>query len=227
MDPSVATDERSAAGSVNIAAASWPPPTADNGSGAGASAADVDVDATVDSIVHELGEALRSQDAAGGSDAALRRLFVDGGNCYWRDHAALSWDLRTLKGADKIAAFLRSSPLRASLSFEVDRSSEFRKPHQANLDCDGGRQGHRVLRHICHERRGRPRGFPSRARCRGRGRAGVEDLDGLPVAAGAGGTPGAGRTPPAARTRPENGAGPARRGRRFRGGGRPGRVNYR
>jgi hypothetical protein len=64
-------------------------------------------------------------------------LFLENG--YWRDHLALSWDLRTLKGREKIVEYLDSSHPR--ISVEIDRSSAFRRPQIAALDGIGEPQG--------------------------------------------------------------------------------------
>jgi hypothetical protein len=55
----------------------------------------------------------------------IASLFIDG-ECYWRDHLALSWDLRTIKGKEEVAAFLQSNS--NLIQIAVDTTTERRKP---------------------------------------------------------------------------------------------------
>lgn len=85
----------------------------------------VDVDKISSRLVDGLNNALRAHDAQ-----ALGSLFHE--NSYWRDHLCLSWDLRTLKGREKIVAFATSSTTLQSV--DIDRTSQFRAPKQGPID---------------------------------------------------------------------------------------------
>src|SRR5947209_17140148 len=50
--------------------------------------------------------------------AALKALFH--ADSYWRDVLALTWDIRTIKGADAIAAELKTHVGAAATAFKVD-----------------------------------------------------------------------------------------------------------
>lgn len=73
----------------------------------------------------------------------LSNLFIEG--CYWRDHLALSWDLHTFKGTQKISETLHSLdksnngiPLK---SVSIDDSNTFRSPKVVPLDGTGTLKG--------------------------------------------------------------------------------------
>ncbi|CAK7274517.1 hypothetical protein SEPCBS119000_006212 [Sporothrix epigloea] len=70
--------------------------------------------------------------------SSLGALFSPCGQ--WRDHLAVSWDFRTVKGPDKIAAFLASSAQAGHqqlTSFAVDTSKPQYAPLQSSLDVFG------------------------------------------------------------------------------------------
>lgn len=113
------SSQRVEPGSVNIAPCPWPASTAGES---------VDVTAVATGIVANFNHAL-----ANGDYGALVDLFVEDG--YWRDHAALSFDLRTLHGRDKIRAFLEKQCHLTSV--ELDASSDFRKPNLTNFNPTG------------------------------------------------------------------------------------------
>lgn len=69
--------------------------------------------------------------------SALANLFIENG--YWRDHLALSWDLRTLHGRDQIKGFLNEGARITKI--DIDTSSEFRAPHFGAIDGFGDVQG--------------------------------------------------------------------------------------
>lgn len=123
MSPSVLTQsavdlpssQRCEPGSINIEVAKWPDKATDG---------PVDAYGTAKEIILTLNSYLGkapSKEAAEG----VASLFSDG-ECYWRDHLALSWDLRTLKGKDSIIEFLQDNSNLTKAS--VDASSEWRKP---------------------------------------------------------------------------------------------------
>ncbi|KAF6788752.1 flavin-binding monooxygenase-like protein [Colletotrichum sojae] len=110
-------NERIEPGSVNLQARPYPPSVRSKSVDAAKAAAEV---------TNAFNSALRSRNYRN-----LAGLFVSDG--YWRDHLCLSWDLRTLKGRDKIEKFLSS---RCRLTeVRVDSSSEYRAPHLAALDA--------------------------------------------------------------------------------------------
>ena len=115
--------DRVEAGSVNIPVAKWPK---------SAKSTPTDPNAIVTKIVDEFNSSLRNGDI----DAASR-LFLESG--YWRDHLGLSWDFRTIRGRDKIHAFLEQSG--KSTKLEIDHSSEYRSPKYAALDAVGDVMG--------------------------------------------------------------------------------------
>lgn len=62
---------------------------------------------------------------------------------FWRDHLALAFSLRTLKGRERIRAYLAGLPARAlkGLRLEVDASSPFRAPQVAGFRPAGDVRG--------------------------------------------------------------------------------------
>ncbi|RCI16774.1 hypothetical protein L249_1718 [Ophiocordyceps polyrhachis-furcata BCC 54312] len=70
---------------------------------------------------------------------AAANLFTDQG--FWRDHLALSWRFRTLKGRDGICKFLEECAKSRDgfriKSFSLDSGSPSRKPHVAPVDAVG------------------------------------------------------------------------------------------
>lgn len=114
LTATVPSSQRCEPGSINIPIARWPKAAADGPLDALAVAEDV-----VSKFNTHLSKA-PSKEAAEG----IASLFMD--ECYWRDHLALSWHLRTLKTRAKIAAFLQSN---ANLTHvAVDNSTALRAP---------------------------------------------------------------------------------------------------
>ncbi|KAJ5759075.1 hypothetical protein N7520_006231 [Penicillium odoratum] len=64
---------------------------------------------------------------------ALASLFID--NSYWRDHLCLSWEFRTLKGAEALSKFVTKSA--SAIKFDIDYSSPFTAPHNGPIDAFG------------------------------------------------------------------------------------------
>ncbi|CCC12728.1 hypothetical protein SMACR_05687 [Sordaria macrospora] len=62
---------------------------------------------------------------------------------FWRDHLALTWKLRTLKGKDKIRNFLQTEAhvKEVPLQIQVDESHPFRKPQVAGFAPVDGLKG--------------------------------------------------------------------------------------
>lgn len=136
MSPSVLTQsaaaplssQRCEPGSINLKVARWPSKAADGV---------VDAYGTAKEIILTLNSLLGkapSREAAEG----VASLFGDG-ECYWRDHLALSWDLRTLKGKESIVEFLQDNSNLIKVS--VDASSEWRKPKFAPLNPEQTSKG--------------------------------------------------------------------------------------
>lgn len=115
--------DRCVPGSVNIPLAKWPK-TAESTS--------APPDEVANQIVDTINTALQREDTR-----AIADLFLKDG--YWRDHLALSWDMHTLKGGDKIAAFLaQQCPL---TKLEIDRSTAYRSPQLGAFDGTGDVKG--------------------------------------------------------------------------------------
>lgn len=105
-----------APGSVNIPRAKWP-----------VTARDTSIDAAVvaSQVIDSLNQSLAKNNIEG-----IQKLFC--GEGYWRDHLALTWDLRTMKGSDRIASFLEKG--HSLLRVEIDASSPERAPKVTALD---------------------------------------------------------------------------------------------
>ncbi|RMZ76991.1 hypothetical protein DV738_g4629, partial [Chaetothyriales sp. CBS 135597] len=73
-----------------------------------------------------------------GDTEAVAYFFLE--DSYWRDHLALSFDFRTLRGRTKINSFLAEQGLWLE-SIETDKSSEYRKAHVAPFDGIGKHKG--------------------------------------------------------------------------------------
>ncbi|KAK2596385.1 hypothetical protein N8I77_013277 [Diaporthe amygdali] len=136
MSPSVLTQsavplpssQRCEPGSVNLNIAQWPKRAVDG---------PVDAFGTAKEVVLTLNSYLGkapSKEAAQG----VASLFSDG-ECYWRDHLALSWDLRTLKGKESIAEYLQDNSNLTKVA--VDASSEWRKPTLTALNPEQTSKG--------------------------------------------------------------------------------------
>lgn len=69
----------------------------------------------------------------------LSRLFLDNG--FWRDHLALTWELRTLQGPSRIYDFLNAAAKSRDRfrldKIAVDESNLVRAPKFAPVDADG------------------------------------------------------------------------------------------
>ena len=108
-------------GSVNIPLGAYP---------ASAASSDVDAVQVVQGILTKLKDAITQKDSA-----AIAKLFL-GDNSYWRDHLALTWELRTLKGSDKISNFVASSSTPFT-KLEIDTSESSRQPRFGGIDAFG------------------------------------------------------------------------------------------
>ncbi len=123
-DPTLTlSKDRCEPGSVNIPLCRWPK-TAET---------TVDPDAVASKIVDAFNSSLAKADTKGVAD-----LFLDDG--YWRDHLGASWELRTLKGRDKIATYL-SNDGSALTGIEIDKSAPNRVPQLGAFDGTGDVKG--------------------------------------------------------------------------------------
>ncbi|KAK1991009.1 FAD/NAD(P)-binding domain-containing protein [Colletotrichum falcatum] len=116
------TSERVEPGSVNLPPCAYPPSVR--------STSVVDAGEAAAGVVDAFNAALRAKDYG-----ALAQLFLPDG--YWRDHLALSWDLRTLKGRDKIRSFLVGQAACRLREVAVDASTAYRAPRLAPVDAHG------------------------------------------------------------------------------------------
>ena len=112
-------------GSVNIPLGTYP---------ATATSSDVDAAKVAQDVISRLANAISRKDSA-----AIGELFLHD-NSYWRDHLALTWQLRTLKGSDKISNFVASSKTPLT-KLEIDSSEPHRKPNLGPLDALGESKG--------------------------------------------------------------------------------------
>lgn len=142
---SVPSSQRCEPGSVNPPIAEWPQSISPG--------RPVDALAITNELISKLNAHLSeapSEEAADGVAA----LFLD--ESYWRDHLALSWDLRTLKGREKIASFLQDNSSLTEVS--VDTSTEFRSPKVTAFNPEQTSQG--ILAYVSFTTRlGRGRGL--------------------------------------------------------------------
>jgi hypothetical protein len=124
-DASIPSSERPELGSVNIPLGEYPS-TSNNAS--------VDAKGVAEDIVSRLNNALEKKDSA----AAAALFLTD--DSYLRDHLALSWEFRTIKGRSKIQSYLDESPLQLQ-SVKVDSSGGFRSPKYGAIDAWGDVNG--------------------------------------------------------------------------------------
>lgn len=136
MSPSVLTQsavappssQRCEPGSINLNVAKWPKRAADG---------PVDAYGTAKEIVLTLNSYLGKASPREAAEG-VASLF-SAGDCYWRDHLALSWDLRTLKGRESIVDFLQNNS--NLLKVSVDTSSEWRAPKLAPMNPEQTSKG--------------------------------------------------------------------------------------
>ncbi|PKX92864.1 flavin-containing monooxygenase [Aspergillus novofumigatus IBT 16806] len=93
-----------------------------------ASSTSVDAAKVASDVIDRLNNAIKQKNYKAVSD-----LFLE--DAYWRDHLALSWDYRTIKGREKIAKLLEHSARLAQI--DIDQSSPFRAPHVGPIDAFG------------------------------------------------------------------------------------------
>ena len=117
-DISIRSSERPEAGSVNIQLGEFPTSSKNNS---------VDADKVANEVVSRFNDALSKQD-----HSAIAELFSKD-NSYWRDHLALTWNLRTVKGNAAIKEYLNSSKVRLE-KIEVDKNTNYRAPKFGPID---------------------------------------------------------------------------------------------
>ncbi|KAI5866482.1 FAD/NAD(P)-binding domain-containing protein [Durotheca rogersii] len=109
---SLPSSQRRVPGSVDIPLAKWPIPSKGDISIGDASEA---ADKAVDSFNTSLSK---------GDYNAIADLFVEGG--YWRDHLAVTWDFRTVKGRTQIVSFLEGGHRLTKISIDKVQVVPFR-----------------------------------------------------------------------------------------------------
>jgi hypothetical protein len=122
---SVPSHERVEPGSVNIPLGEFP---------ATSTSDSVDSNKIAQEIMNSFNDGLSKKDYA-----SIAGLFLEE-KSYWRDHLALSWELRTIKGRNQIISYLNSSKVRLT-KVEIDSMSSFRQPHFGPIDAWGDVKG--------------------------------------------------------------------------------------
>ncbi|KAH7398588.1 hypothetical protein BKA66DRAFT_453427 [Pyrenochaeta sp. MPI-SDFR-AT-0127] len=124
-DNSIPSSERPELGSVNLPLGQYPKTSTNEA---------VDAEKVASDIFTRFNDALSKKD-----HAAIASLFFKD-TSYWRDHLALTWDLRTAKGSDSIKKYLDASKVHLT-KVEVDKSSTFRAPKFGPIDAWGDVNG--------------------------------------------------------------------------------------
>lgn len=121
--PTLPSYRRVEPGSVDIELGKFPP---------SASSLSIDPQQIAQSIIELFNQALAMNDYK-----SLVSLFLP--HSYWRDHLAVSWELRTLDSPEAIVNFLSEGCRLTKVT--IDTSSAVRKPHIANIDGYGDVKG--------------------------------------------------------------------------------------
>ncbi|KAF2844808.1 FAD/NAD(P)-binding domain-containing protein [Plenodomus tracheiphilus IPT5] len=124
-DTSIPSSERPEFGSVNIPLGEYPTTSTNS---------EVDANKVADDIVARLNDALLKRD-----NEAVATLFPEN-KSYWRDHLALTWNLRTVKGRSSIEQYLASAKVLLT-KIAVDESSAVRTPKFGPIDGWGDVNG--------------------------------------------------------------------------------------
>ncbi|KAK4182154.1 putative monooxygenase [Podospora australis] len=129
VDTPTPSAERVVPGSARVPPCPWP-------ATATTPDAEIDAPALARGVIDQINAALRDNNIK-----LIADLFTEK-NAYWRDHLALSWDLRTIKGRDEIQQFLTENDASKKLvKVELDDSSDWRKPQVANFAPAGEVKG--------------------------------------------------------------------------------------
>ena len=124
-DATIASSERPEQGSINIPLGEYPETSANSS---------VDAHKVAGDVVATFNDAVSKKD-----HTAVANLFLKD-KSYWRDHLALTWALRTVKGPDNIKNYLDSSNVQP-IHITTDSSSEFRSPKFMPIDAFGDVKG--------------------------------------------------------------------------------------
>ncbi|KAF1838033.1 FAD/NAD(P)-binding domain-containing protein [Decorospora gaudefroyi] len=124
-DPSIPSSERPEPGSVNIPFAKLPATSTNEL---------VDAHKVIQEIIARFNDGLSKHDHSAIADLFLKE------KSYWRDHLALTWSLRTVKGSANIKQYLDSSKVRLAV-LAVDKSTEYRAPQFGPIDAWGDVNG--------------------------------------------------------------------------------------
>ncbi|KAI2629543.1 FAD/NAD(P)-binding domain-containing protein [Hypoxylon sp. NC1633] len=116
-------------GSVDIPIAPWPVTIKDE---------DVEALAVATEVVNAFNKLLEKH-----NDEAIADLFLE--NSYWRDFLGVTWDLRTMKGKDKIASFLNNSHHLTHVSIDHELSAKSKGAELINFRADGTVHGIQVF----------------------------------------------------------------------------------
>ena len=122
--PVVPTFRHSEPGSTNVAIATFPKASKNEPK---------NIDELATNLVDAFNKALTN-----GDTIAIANCFLD--DSYWRDHLALSWNLHTLKGKQRVQDFLQGST-RGLKKLSVVRDTAFRAPHYGAIDGNGEIKG--------------------------------------------------------------------------------------
>lgn len=129
----VPSSQRVEPGSVSLPVPAWPGTVTDQS---------IDAVKVATEVITSFQSAIANKDF----DAVAGLFRADG---YWRDHLALSWDFRTVKGRDAIASGLKERcPL---VTVAVDQSNGWKTPKLFPLDGFGKVQGIQVYTTITTE----------------------------------------------------------------------------
>jgi cation diffusion facilitator CzcD-associated flavoprotein CzcO len=124
-DASIPSSERPEIGSVNLPIGVFP---------ASSTNKSVDAAKVADEVVARFNDAISKNDYAAVSDLFCKEI------SYWRDHLALSWELRTIKGSSGIKRYLDTSKVQLT-KLQVSKNSEFRAPKFGAIDILGDVKG--------------------------------------------------------------------------------------
>jgi len=118
--------DRTVPGSVNITPfENWP---------SSSTSENVDATSVAEGVVAAFNEAAAKKDWSG-----IANLFL-ADNSFWRDHLALTWNLRTLEGRDKIREYLESST-NPIIGMQLSTTAAHRAPHHSSIDAWGDLKG--------------------------------------------------------------------------------------
>ncbi|OTB06022.1 hypothetical protein M426DRAFT_56120 [Hypoxylon sp. CI-4A] len=121
----IPSSQRVVPGSVDIPLAPWPVTTKDE---------TADVPGVASKLIESFNESLSKKD-----HKAIGDLFIQ--DSYWRDHLALTWDFRTLKGKDKITSSLDSGHSLTKLEITSDYPAKNNGPEVLPFRDDGSVTG--------------------------------------------------------------------------------------